>query len=484
MFRSSPAAAFIALLTAAAPAGATVLLGRAVLPADTFAPGLTSDQFITGSTNGVPVPFVNEQSVQGFSGVIPGPVPGTFNFIIDNGFGAKSSSADLLLRVFSLRPDFATGQVTPVDTVTGAPSTFGSTNWFTTLSDPNNKAGFVMVVNQATYPNGTGTVPVAPSIQAGRLLTGSDFDIEGIARTKDGTYYFGDEFGPFVLHTDAQGHLLSTPVLAPNLTGAGSNPLIQSPDYPTPSLGSALPPAGASNAQSSGGFEAFTISPDGSRIYTMLEKSLTGDGTGLRRVISVFDTATNSFLPTSFSYKAGDPNGNNNGTDPTADSIGDMVAINDHQILVLERDQNQGAASQFKRVYLIDLNDVDADGYVQKTLVADLLNIADPNGVGGNGTVNGVFTFPFITIEDIIPIDASTILIANDNNYPFSIGRTPGVPDNNEIALLRLDSPLALDPSLVLQATVPEPASLMLLTAGLAGLLAARRRRPSAHSLA
>ena len=88
-----------------------------------------------------------------------------------------------------------------------------------------------------------------------------------------------------------------------------------------------------------------------------------------------------------------------------------------------------------------------------------------------------------ITIEDIVPIDANTILIANDNNYPFSIGRTPGVPDNNEIALLRLDSPLALDPSLVLQATVPEPASMMLLIAGLVGLLAARHRRRSDHSL-
>ena len=119
---------------------------------------------------------------------------------------------------------------------------------------------------------------------------------------------------------------------------------------------------------------------------------------------------------------------------------------------------------------------MDADGYVRKMLVADLLNIADPNGLGGNGTVNGTFTFPFVTIEDIIPIDANTILVASDNNYPFSAGRTPGVPDDNEIALIRLDAPLALDPSLVLRADVPEPASLALLCAGLAGLIATRRQ--------
>ena len=63
------------------------LAGRAVLPAATFAPGPTSGQFIT-TANGVAVPFVNKQPVQGLSGVVPGPVLGTYDFIIDNGFGA------------------------------------------------------------------------------------------------------------------------------------------------------------------------------------------------------------------------------------------------------------------------------------------------------------------------------------------------------------------------------------------------------------
>jgi hypothetical protein len=58
----------------AAPAGATTLVGRAVLPAATFAPGPTSGQFITGA-NGVAVPFTDAQPVQGFSGIIAGPVP-------------------------------------------------------------------------------------------------------------------------------------------------------------------------------------------------------------------------------------------------------------------------------------------------------------------------------------------------------------------------------------------------------------------------
>lgn len=446
MLRLTTALTCVALIAgAAAQADAATLVGRAVLPAATFAPGPTSGQFISGA-NGVSVPFANKQTVQGFSGVVPGPVPGTFDFIIDNGFGAKANSSDSLLRVFSLRPNFLNGTVKPVDFRTGAGTTFDKTNWFITLKDAvSSRIGFTAVYQQTNYPNGLQNIPVDPAIKSGRLLTGSDFDVEGIVRAPDGSYYFGEEFGPFIFHTDRTGKLLSTPVPAPNTAAVGTNPLVQSPDYPTPVAGSKLPPvSGTANAQRSGGFEGFTINPDGSKIYTLLEKSLTGDAKTQRRIINVFDTASNKFLTNEwFAYKVGDPDTNNNaGIDPTANSIGDMNMINDHQILVIERDQNAGASAKFKRVYLADLSVVDADGYVKKTLVADLMNLADPNNRGGNGTTNGVFTFPFITIEDVIAVDRQTILVANDNNFPFSSGRTPGLPDDNEIILVRLDQPL------------------------------------------
>ncbi|MGB5595448.1 MAG: PEP-CTERM sorting domain-containing protein, partial [Crocosphaera sp.] len=59
-----------------------------------------------------------------------------------------------------------------------------------------------------------------------------------------------------------------------------------------------------------------------------------------------------------------------------------------------------------------------------------------PNNIGGNGTTDGIFTFPFVTIEAIFPIDDNTLLITNDNNFPFSVGRTPGQADNNEFILV------------------------------------------------
>ncbi len=48
------------------------------------------------------------------------------------------------------------------------------------------------------------------------MLTGADFDIESLQRAHDGTLRFGDEFGPFLLHADADGRLLHAPYPLPD----------------------------------------------------------------------------------------------------------------------------------------------------------------------------------------------------------------------------------------------------------------------------
>lgn len=44
-----------------------------------------------------------------------------------------------------------------------------------------------------------------------RQLTGSDIDLESFQVTPDGTWWFGEEFGPYLLHTDRTGRLLDAP---------------------------------------------------------------------------------------------------------------------------------------------------------------------------------------------------------------------------------------------------------------------------------
>jgi len=47
-----------------------------------------------------------------------------------------------------------------------------------------------------------------------------------------------------------------------------------------------------------------------------------------------------------------------------------------------------------------------------------------------------VLTFPFFTIENVDVVDATHIVVGNDNNLPFSSSREPNQADDNELVLL------------------------------------------------
>ena len=66
------------------------------------------------------------------------------------------------------------------------------------------------------------------------------------------------------------------------------------------------------------------------------------------------------------------------------------------------------------------------------------MNIYDPRDVAGDGRTNTVFTFPFMTIEDVLVLDNNRLLVINDNNYPGSAGREFGVSDNNEFIVIHV----------------------------------------------
>jgi hypothetical protein len=84
-------------------------------------------------------------------------------------------------------------------------------------------------------------------------------------------------------------------------------------------------------------------------------------------------------------------------------------------------------------------------------LPLDALAIPDPLGVGGDGDF---FRLPFYTIESVHVVDERTLLVASDNNFPFSNGRSrsrspgragPLEADGTEIILVRLGAPLDAD---------------------------------------
>ena len=371
------------------------------LPADTFAEGPSAGG---NDGNGNPIrangrqgPF-DSQPVQGFSAVQFSPyTQGSFLFLSDNGFGSKANSSDYLLRLYEIDTFFAR---------------FGGkleVQQFIQLSDPNNYIPFP-IVNEDTEE---------------RLLTGADFDVESFVIDKEGNIWVGEEFGPYLLQFDENGVLLSAPIKTPQVVDGelDMNNFVMSPN--SPDLGDQ-----DANLRGSRGFEGMAFSPNRKTFYPLLEGTVKGDPVDSLRIYEV-SAKTKQFVGFVGFY-------------PTTDghAIGDFTPINSHQFLVIERDGGQGDQAVFKKVFLIDFNHIDANGFVEKTELVDLMNIADPFDL--NHDDDKTFTFPFVTIEDVLVLSPNRILVANDNNYPFSLGRGPDI-DNNEVIEITLPKALDVD---------------------------------------
>jgi hypothetical protein len=376
--------AAVVALAAAAPAPALAssepeLVGRAILPADASAPAP-----FPGVINTDPAPAPGaRQPVGGFSALLDAPGRDTFYAMPDNGFGSKANSKSFLLRVYRVRADFETRR--------GGDGDVEIRDWIT-LSDPKRKVPFAIVTEGSSD----------------RLLTGGDFDIESMRIARDGTLWFGDEFGPFLLHTDARGRMLEAPIALPDG--------VRSPDAPPPYT---LPPTlGRSN-----GFEGMAISPDGRTLYPALEGPVTGDDGTLRRVYE-FDVRKQRWSSTVRQYRVADPNY----------LVADLTALDKRRFVALERDNAQGPAAQHKRAFVYDLRSG------AKREVLDQLDIADPALISlparpGDFGLGDPFKMPYQTIESVQPLGGDRLAIVNDTNFG-SRGRNPGLPDYSDFIVV------------------------------------------------
>ncbi len=238
------------------------LLGRAVLPAITIAPGPQSGAAATDA-NGVDFPIEEGQIVEGFSGVVEGDTPGQFLAMADNGFGAKTNSADFLLRAYVLEPEFRTAEGGSGDIVVR--------DWIQ-FRDPYEKIDF----------------PIQNEDQIGRLLTGADLDPESIQRDRNGDLWVGDEFGPWILHFSADGVLLDAPFPIPG---------VLSPSNP------AVTPTNPATIRGSRGFEAMAY--NGRYLYAILEGAPTA--ADRNRTVYEFDTRKEELTGREWTYRTEAP---------------------------------------------------------------------------------------------------------------------------------------------------------------------------------
>jgi hypothetical protein len=442
------------------------LEARRVLPAATFRVGSPpTGEFINradAAANGVPGPatgpYFANQPVQGFSSMVPARTGGWWA-LSDNGYGSRQTSADYQLAIYRIDPAFgkADGPTVLQTIVLSDPAR--RIPWRTVCDPTSGTALPPLSFNQlpATTPAACG-----PNPTAARILTGFDLDPESIAVAADGSFWIGDEFGPFLVHVDKDGKLLEAPIAVPG---------VKSPQNPTLNVPAEQPTVGGSR-----GFESLAINPDRTKLYAMFEGAVGQDGPQDLRIVT-FDLRTRRFTGEVRKLRLEMPGGKVDlstlqlvsgqpaypGTTPPAgtggQSAAELTALDDHRLLLVERDGNGDglAAPRFKKVFVVDLFGAKGpwDPYVDKSLLVDLMAVPDPQKVGGDGDF---FRFPFNTIESVHVVDNHHVLVANDNNYPFSNGRArsksvdrtgPLAPDDNELILVEVGASLHPDQRLL-----------------------------------
>lgn len=301
-----------------------------------------------------------------------------FYGLSDRGPGGGVLSFDTRLQKFSLT----------VDGTTGAISNFQ-----------------LLDTIKFTDANGQPMNGLNPGLLTGNAGTlGNSFDPEGLVVAPNGHFFVADEYGPSVKEFDAQGKLVRDFTVPANLVPKEASNAVNYVDgRPTITTG----------RQDNRGFEGLTVSPDGKILYAVLQDPLVNEGAqndgrrGQFVRIVMYSVATGQPIG-QFLYPLellADINGripgtaNDFGATAQGRNIGvsAIVAINDHQFFVLERD-NRGVFSVdpaavlpvgSKRVFLVDIAGA-----------TDVTNVSLAGGIlpGGVATVTKTAT-PFIDMQ-------------------------------------------------------------------------------------
>jgi hypothetical protein len=244
-------------------------------------------------------------------------------------------------------------------------------------------------------------------------------DMEGIVKTPDGTFWMVDEYRPAIYHFDAEGKMIDRFV----------------PEGSPASTGTAVLPPVYAQRRSNRGFEAVAYS-DG-KIYAFIQSpldnpDLTNDNTSKAgRVIRVLEFDIASQQPTGeYLYRLD----TNESGQVISDKIGDAVALGAGKFLVMERDDDIGAAGD-KRVYSFSLaNATNTLGLpntfasvegktIEQMSDAELLAVTEFEG--GLKVLDKTLFVDLIAAgydkvdkaEGLALIDSNTIAVLNDNDF-------------------------------------------------------------------
>lgn len=276
--------------------------------------------------------------------------------------------------------------------------------------------------------------PALPQAYNGRI----SIDPEGLVRLADGTFFVSDEYGPYLYRFSDTGTLLSAirppEALIPKRGGRDSF----SSDNPAKGQPAASPSEPLAGRENNQGLEGLTLSLDGLTLYALMQSATRQDGgedgNSQRRYtrLLAYDIANPAAPALRSEWILPLPLFTQGGTQQVA-SVGDFVAINGRQFLVLVRDGNGRGSDTPRSLYrAIVAYDVTSATNLAGSVFDNPNTAAAPKGVLA-GT--------------IVPASSAVLIDINDSTQLAKFGLNNGPNDNSNTLAEKWES-LTLAPAL------------------------------------